>query len=172
MVVWLDGEARRQIHIEATRRRLVETGGPLFGFDGEGEDVVIVAALGPGPRAKHRPRSLIPDRQATQAAIQLVYERGQGRYRYIGSWHTHPLGSPVPSERDVRTARDISTQDDVALPRPLILIQSSRPRVRLVRIGEIVAYRWTPAQHALVPADIVIVKETERTYPSVLLDSR
>jgi integrative and conjugative element protein (TIGR02256 family) len=169
-MVWLDDEARMRIILEATRRRFVETGGPLFGFEAESQDVVVVAALGPGPRAEHRPRSLTPDREATQVAIQRMHDRGRGRYRYVGSWHTHPCGDAIPSERDAVTARDISHQTEVALPRPLLLIQSVRPRVRLVRLGPLAAYRWNAEEYDLVPLDIVNVDDAERTYPMVALD--
>lgn len=169
MVVWLDEEARRQIHIEAARRRFVETGGPLFGYEGQDEDVVVVVALGPGPKAKHRPRSLIPDREATQAAIELVHERADGRYRYIGSWHSHPLGNAVPSCRDLRTAREVALQLEVHLPRPLILIQATRPRIRLVSVGELAVYRWDPKTERMMAVVLTAVSESKRTYPSVRL---
>lgn len=164
-VVWLDEEARRRIHAEAARRRFVETGGPLFGFESGDQEVVVVAALGPGPRAKHRPRSLIPDREATQAAIRLVHQRAEGRYRYIGSWHSHPLGSATPSRRDVQTAREVAAQLEVDLPRPLILIQATRPRIRLVTVGELGGYHWDPMTEQMSVVALALVYEQERTYP-------
>jgi integrative and conjugative element protein (TIGR02256 family) len=169
-VIWLDVAAQEQIEVEAARRRIFETGGPLFGFDGMNRDAVVVAALGPGPAAKHRPRSLVPDPHATQAAIDLVHTRGEGRYRYLGSWHSHPLGRPVPSALDSDTAREMAAQDDLRLSSPLILIQATRPGLRLVRMGGMGVYRWDQAREALVSEEITIVIETERSYPRLDLD--
>src|SRR5947207_723259 len=125
MTVWLDGVARVQIEREARRFRLRETGGPLFGFEDEDmDDLVVVGAGGPGPRAKHRRRLFVPDRQAVDRAIAGVHEASEGRYAFLGSWHTHPLGRPSPSPTDIATARDVAADAEADLPRPLVLIQA------------------------------------------------
>src|SRR5689334_20336535 len=122
MSVWLAQEARLQIEGEARRRVLRETGGPLFGFD-HGDDVVIVGAGGPGPRAIHRRRLFIPDREAVDRAITRVHRASDGRYAFLGSWHTHPLGRPLPSMTDVATASEIAADPATDLGQPLMLIQ-------------------------------------------------
>jgi len=158
MKAWLDVMAKDIIETEAKRRHFVETGGPLFGyFCEEPDELVIVAAFGPGPRAKHRPRSLVPDRAATELVITDVHERSQGRYRYIGSWHTHPFGLARPSAIDSTTAGDISAQESVALEQPLLLIQATRPTPRMVRIGRLRAFQWNATSRSLDPVELLEV---------------
>lgn len=169
MTVWLDVVARTQIEREARRWRLRETGGPLFGFDDERTDqLVVVGAGGPGPHAKHRRRMFIPDRQAVDRAIARVHEASEGRYAYLGSWHTHPLGRPTPSSTDAATARDVAADEEIGLPRPLVLIQATNPVRRTLRDRDLRAFRWESHVRGLVPATILIVKEP--TYRTVDLD--
>jgi integrative and conjugative element protein (TIGR02256 family) len=167
MRIWLDELAKAVIEEEARRRRFSETGGPIFGYESsEGDAVVVAAVFGPGPKARHRPRSLIPDRAATEDAIRQVHELSEGRYRYLGSWHTHPLGQPRPSSTDTTTARDIASQQDVGIPRPVLLIQATRPARRSVGMGRLAAYRWNPATKRMEELPMHIVELAERLVPS------
>ena len=108
MTIWLDELAKAIIQDLARGRRFSETGGPIFGYESSGGEAIVVAAVfGPGPKARHRPRGLVPDRAATEDAIRQVYELTDGRYRYLGSWHTHRLGSRIrarPTPRWPRTS--------------------------------------------------------------------
>src|SRR4051794_14610406 len=100
--LWLATSAEAVIRAEARSRRFVETGGPLFGYtDPSSRDSVVAIACGPGPKARHRPRSLAPDPDATDAAIREVHARSRGSFSYIGEWHTHPGGAARPSRRDL-----------------------------------------------------------------------
>jgi integrative and conjugative element protein (TIGR02256 family) len=145
MTIWLDELAKAVIENEARGRRFSETGGPIFGYESsDGDDIAVAALFGPGPKARHRPRSLVPDRAATEEAIRRVHELSDGRYRYLGSWHTHPLGQPHPSSMDISTAQDIASQQDVGVPGPVLLIQATRPARRSVGMGPLAAYRWNP----------------------------
>jgi integrative and conjugative element protein (TIGR02256 family) len=169
MTTWLDRDARTRIEREARRHRLVETGGPLFGFDDEDlDELVIVGAGGPGPRAKHRPRSFVPDRDAVDRAIARVHEASEGRYAFLGSWHTHPFGRAFPSGTDTRTATEIANDEGADLPRPLVLIQATRPLRKTLRDSDLHAFRWQILEQQLEQRDIAIV--SERTYPLVDVD--
>jgi integrative and conjugative element protein (TIGR02256 family) len=139
-VVWLDERAREVIRTEAKKRRFLETGGALFGYEGDDGDVVVARAFGPGRRAKHRRRSFAPDRQETARLIRRVWQDSERRYRFLGSWHTHPHGRAVPSGVDTETARDLASQDDLRLPEPVVVIQATRG-VRHVELGELRAWR-------------------------------
>ncbi len=166
MTIWLDLVARAQIEREARRHRFLETGGPLFGFDDEDSDeVVIVGAGGPGPRARHRPRSFIPDRNAVDRAIARVHDSSDGRYGFIGSWHTHPFGRPAPSATDVATAWAIAGDAEADLPRPLLLIQATGPLRKTLRDSDLRAFRWQIFRPRLEPRVLAVVDE--RTYPLV-----
>jgi integrative and conjugative element protein (TIGR02256 family) len=167
MTIWLDDLAKAVIQEEARGRRFSETGGPIFGYESSGRDAVVVAAVfGPGPKARHRPRSLVADRAATEDAIRQVHELTEGRYRYLGSWHTHPLGQPHPSSTDTTTAQDIASQQDVGIPRPVLLIQATRPARRSVGMGRLAAYRWNPATERMEELPMQVVELAERLVTS------
>lgn len=169
MTVWLDPNARAQIEREAARQRLVETGGPLFGFAGDG-DLVVIGAGGPGPRARHRPTSFRPDREAVDRAIERAHAASKQRYRYLGSWHTHPFGRATPSGRDIATARDISRDEPVDLPQPLLLIQATLPTRRTLRDSDLRAYHWSTDLDTLLAMPLTIVRDDERQYPMLDVD--
>ena len=141
MTLWLAQTAHNVIVAESRKRRVVETGGPLFGYRA-GEDVVVTRAFGPGPKARHRPRSLVPDHEATQATINAVRNESGGHESYLGEWHTHPLGPARPSGRDATSLVEISKQHGVELHRPVSVIQATKPLFAHLRIGELAAFEW------------------------------
>jgi integrative and conjugative element protein (TIGR02256 family) len=155
MIVWLDAQARHALEQEALQKRVVETGGALFGYD-DGIDVVVTAISGPGPKARHRPFTFAPERDFIDQEIKRIYEQGDGRFRYLGSWHSHPFGSPRPSPVDTTTAAAMALEPDVRLPRPVLVIQSLHPLRRQgeARLGALCAFRWSRARLRLEPADV------------------
>lgn len=152
--VWLDGRARAHIEREAVKRRLRETGGALFGWE-DADSLVVACASAPGPKAKHRLRSFEPHRATTAEAMREVALASEGRYGYLGSWHTHPRGTPVPSSTDSATAADLASQEGLLLPRPLLLIVATTWRARVVRAEEARAWRWDRSSKRLRPAELV-----------------
>jgi integrative and conjugative element protein (TIGR02256 family) len=140
-LAWITAAALVLIEQDAVKWAPRETGGPLFGYENYGE-LVITRAYPPGPRAFHAPWLYRPDRAAVQAAIDEVYAETKGRERWIGSWHTHPLGLPVPSPTDRRTARRISRDPDVDCAEPVMLIQSTRGLPTRQTPGRLSAFRY------------------------------
>ena len=169
MTVWLDPVARGVMELEASRRRFLETGGPLFGYSAEG-GVVVVGAGGPGPKARHRLRSFAPDHGAVDRAITVVHEASQQRYRYLGSWHTHPMGRPSPSSIDVAAAQAMSEEASVILPQPLLIIQASRPLLRTYSDSNLRAYRWRDASVGLALEKIRVLRSDERRHEVLSVD--
>lgn len=149
--VLIDASALTAIHRHARRRRLLETGGALFGYESYDvvDTVAVVFAAGPGPRALHRPTGLVADSSHTQRLIDFVANHTGGICRYIGSWHTHSAGRAAPSGRDTDTARAISAQLEVQLPRPLLMIAATWPGPAGQRIRDITAWRLDDRGHAL-----------------------
>jgi len=147
--VWLEPTARETISVEAAKRRLLETGGPLFGYEVD-RGLVVVRALGPGPRTRHHRRRLVPHPGDTQVIIDAVFEESKGQLRYLGDWHTHPQGRAFPSGTDVESAGAIAVDGDVGIERPLVLIQSTRPLRAHVGIRSLNAFRWDPERSDLV----------------------
>lgn len=165
MRIWLDLCAREEIEREAFSRRLLETGGPLFGY-AVGDEVVVVGAGGPGSCARHSRRGFEPFPPSVQQAIATVHEASEGRYRFLGSWHSHPFSRPVPSGADQLAAAETAAQADVCLPAPLILIQSVWLR-RVLFDSDLRGYRWDSGAKGLRMASIRIVTPKTCTYPQV-----
>lgn len=162
----LDSQARTLITTEAERRGTRETGGALFGFEDD-RNTVIACAYGPGPRAKHRRASFEPHPATTQLLMDAVRDRSEARYRYLGSWHSHPGGAPSPSGRDVETTARVAGEADVLLPTPLVLIQATERRPKAHVAGELCAWRWEPGQQRLLPEPIEVIELDERFCPLV-----
>jgi integrative and conjugative element protein (TIGR02256 family) len=141
-IAWLAADARELIVEDALKWSPRETGGSLFGYENHGELVITRAYLA-GPRAWHFPWLFRPDRADVQRVIDDVFEETGGEERWIGSWHSHPLGRPRPSVLDRRTAGRIGAEEAVACLNPLMLIQTTRLHRHGQREGPLGAFRWT-----------------------------
>jgi integrative and conjugative element protein (TIGR02256 family) len=171
LTVLLGVHAREALESEACRRRMRETGGALFGFE-QPELIMVACAYGPGPHARHRRASFEPHRQTTEAVMTAVRDASQQRYRFLGSWHTHPGGVAVPSGRDTATAEEVAADPAVRLALPLVIIQATRPRARGATLAELAAWRWDPSLHGLRRLEVETVELEERWCPIVPLDGR
>jgi len=166
--VWLDERASALIEEESLKRSRAETGGALFGYESD-DDVVVACAYGPGPRARHRRASFEPDPRSTGALIRAVHESSNGRYRYLGSWHSHPNGRARPSAQDLATTERVAAQRDIALPRPLVIIAATQKMRGQVRVAETRAWRWTNEWVWLLPCEVEATCLEERWCPQVTL---
>ena len=99
----------------------LETGGVLLGWR-DSHNVVVEHVIGPGPGARHERMSFQPDASWQQARIAQLYEQSGRRLSYLGDWHTHPGGSPVPSRRDDRTLQHIASSSEARCPDPVMVI--------------------------------------------------
>lgn len=169
--VWLDARARAVIALETQKRPRTETGGALFGY-GSDDELVVACAYGPGPGAKHRRTSFEPDRRTTAALIQAVWSISERRYRYLGSWHSHPAGPARPSAQDIKTTEVVASENDVRLPSPLVLIQATHPGTNMNSLAELRAWRWAPEWTWLLPCEIETIELGERWCPTVTLKPR
>jgi integrative and conjugative element protein (TIGR02256 family) len=152
-IVWLDALARDVLAEEAAKRRFLETGGPLFGYESEG-DVVVAKLYGPGLGARHRRASFSCEREWIAACIEETFSESDGHWSYVGEWHTHPLGRATPSRQDVQAVARIAEASEVDLPRPTILIQGTKLFRRRVHMDRLAAYRWDANQTELIKQPI------------------
>jgi integrative and conjugative element protein (TIGR02256 family) len=165
-VVWIDVAAQALIEEETLKRSRVETGGALFGYTTD-HDVVIACAYGPGPRARHRRTTFEPHPATTQSLIDAIWTESEARYRYVGSWHSHPGGIPRPSGTDVKTTEAVATEPHVGLAQPVVLIQSTRRHEDRVELADARAWRWSRHDVWLLPCELVAVELEERYCPLV-----
>jgi integrative and conjugative element protein (TIGR02256 family) len=165
-IVWLDERALALIESETRKRPRTETGGALFGF-GDGDDLVVAGAYGPGPRARHRRTTFEPHPETTGLLMETVREHSRRRYRYLGSWHSHPGGVPRPSGTDIATVEAVAEEAEVALAQPLMLIQASRPIGREAQPVALRAWRWSSEFEWVFPWTLEQMRIEERHCPVV-----
>jgi integrative and conjugative element protein (TIGR02256 family) len=98
-----------------------ETGGILLGTDHGLAGPVIVRHCGdPGPDAIRRPAYFRRDlSHATAVAAEAAAADGSA---WIGEWHTHKVGMPEPSTRDLRTYKMLLDDPQLAFARILAII--------------------------------------------------
>ena len=84
-----------------SQRGQLETGGALFGIPAKDDAPKIRHAGAPGPNARSSRSSMLPDLEHTRAEA-IERERSGALDRWVGSWHTHPSGDGLPSDRDLR----------------------------------------------------------------------
>jgi integrative and conjugative element protein (TIGR02256 family) len=89
-----------------------ETGGVLLGFDPNAAGEMVVTQAGdPGPCAIRNPDFFNRDLKHSQALADAAYRLD--RSRWIGDWHTHPLGGSTPSGKDMKTYRSFLATEDL-----------------------------------------------------------
>lgn len=160
--MWLAPSADATIRAEARTRRVVETGGPLFGyFDGKPHNCVAVVAGGPGPNACHRPFSFRADRDAIATAIRELHDRSVGVLSYIGEWHSHPGGSTAVSGRDLGALAALAEDGGVDVPEPVMVIVATVVLTRRVRVRTVAAYRWSAPRRIAERLDINVAVGVE-----------
>lgn len=147
--LWLPRPVRDVVACQAQQLAPLETGGILLGYVALPSspeatcDVVVVDALGPGPRAQHNGRWFVPDHDWQVAELAERYERSGRVAVYVGDWHSHPEGMALPSRQDLRTMRRIAQHAPARLDQPTMLIVSTGGRGDAGPAG-LRAWRWAP----------------------------
>jgi integrative and conjugative element protein (TIGR02256 family) len=126
-IAWISAEVFTGLEAEASRMYPLETGGVLMGYCAQHSDIVITAAIGPGPAARHEESAFIADHEYQLDAIRKHYYRHNRRETYLGDWHTHPNAAGYLSSLDLRTLRRIAKTRSARVPQPMMLICAGRP---------------------------------------------
>jgi integrative and conjugative element protein (TIGR02256 family) len=137
---------------EGDQYRFCETGGVLFGYHTDDNDLVITQATGPGPRARHGWRSFEPDTRYCQERLEAVFQESEGAISYVGEWHTHPHGGLRPSRLDFESMMELARDPDVRLRQPALwifrpasLLGWKRPAEHAVWVLDSSMLRWQRA---------------------------
>jgi integrative and conjugative element protein (TIGR02256 family) len=108
-----------------------ETGGVLFGELSDACRIVWVSeALGPPPDSESSPQGFVCGVLGVAEANQEKRLRSRQSVGYVGLWHTHPGGPPLPSVTDLDGMRRIILSTAARRSRALMLIvggASARP---------------------------------------------
>lgn len=98
-----------------------ETGGILIGYKTDNQ-FVVTHATGPGPKAKHSLFNFRRDVQYCNEQLLQFFEESDGVLTYLGEWHTHPIGRPIPSWVDDKEMHAISKTEIYQNDLPLLFI--------------------------------------------------
>ena len=110
-------------HSEEINGPLVETGGHIFGERNDAARVIWVSEVsGPPPDSKASPHGFVCGIEGVAEASKDKSCSSGGSIRFVGMWHTHPQGSPKPSDTDYRSMREIVDSPALSCPRSLLLI--------------------------------------------------
>ena len=100
-----------------------ETGGILVGFYTESLDCAVVTEICDTSKdSAPNLRRFTSNPIGIAKMLSDVWLRTDGGEYYIGEWHSHPGNSPLPSNLDDDTMHDISKNDGVNAPQPILLI--------------------------------------------------
>jgi integrative and conjugative element protein (TIGR02256 family) len=90
-----------------------ETGGILLGRGPDERGVIHVEHAGePGEHAERRPDYFLRDRAHAEHLADAAWT--DSRAVWVGEWHTHPTGPPIPSMRDLVTYAGLLDDPELA----------------------------------------------------------
>ena len=124
--IWVARDAYATMLQEATARHPLETGGVLVGYLGDGEELVVTTAVGPGAAARHGRSKFVPDHAFHEEEVARLYKASGRRWTYVGDWHSHPDAPAYMSPTDSETLELISSSKAARAPRPIMLILGQR----------------------------------------------
>jgi len=91
----------------------------------EKEEVIITEFVGPGPAAKHKHNSFVPDYIWQNEECGKIYDQTNGLITYIGDWHTHPDNLTDLSQLDINALCKISEHKEANCVNPIMLIMGN-----------------------------------------------
>lgn len=106
----------------------MEVGGILVGSYTAAHDCAIVTAVsGPPSDSCRGPTWFHRGVRGLQKCLDRYWHAL--RHYYLGEWHYHSHGSPLPSESDIRQLKKIADSTLYRCPEPVLLITSGDPVV-------------------------------------------
>lgn len=108
----------------------LEVGTSLVGSYSEDGRRATVSGLAPAaPDSKGGRWSYLRGSHGLKNFFSQLFKSTQGRSHYVGEWHSHPGGSPVPSGVDDKNMFDISVDPKEFCPECILIIISISSKV-------------------------------------------
>ncbi len=105
----------------------LETGGILLGHYSVSHERAVVTDIAKAPTDSRSGRDwFIRGVCGLQRKIDRLWRRNQGYY--LGEWHFHPFGSPLPSSTDIGQMFEIAELEQYHCPEPVLLIIGGDPK--------------------------------------------
>jgi len=127
-----------------------ETGGVLVGRYSELLDQALISEATPPPADSSRfPAAFVRGIKGLSALLKLRWRRHQ---HYVGEWHFHPGGSPLPSPQDLRQMRVFAAAPEHHCPRPILVVLGGDPSGTWgISVTLVDAHQTTPLVEARGP---------------------
>lgn len=111
---------------ECTNARMKETGGVLMGYYTPPCDCAVITEVsGPPADSRRSATTFFRGIRGLQEWIWRLWK--ERRHYYLGEWHFHPGGAPVPSPTDKREMFEVSKDKKAKCPEPVLLIIGGDP---------------------------------------------
>lgn len=118
---------------ERVNGRRVETGGILFGHVDQFLKIIWVDEIsGPPPDSTQSAAAFVCGTAGVTAMNKEKETRTRGSVAFVGMWHTHPGGVPIPSHTDRSAMANLLTSEEFPAKRFLMIIigaDSSQPLI-------------------------------------------
>lgn len=122
--VKISNQKLQYLHDLCKKSHPCETGGILIGRYSENlKWAEIMAATGAPMDSRRTPYAFIRSTKGIPALLKSAWKK---RQYYLGEWHYHPDSSPKPSEIDLKTMYNLSKNEDLNCPEPVLLIIGGR----------------------------------------------
>lgn len=162
MRVTITESAVQTICSESRKAGLFETGGMLIGTL---NNLVVLAATGPGPKAERGSGHYSGDPQSDQEGLKSYKEAFQGKVALLGYWHRHPARMSRPSSGDLNQALDLVAEYRVSPDDPFLALISNVDSNQEVRVY---AYLLCQAERRFEKVDLEIVADSSPSVRDVL----
>lgn len=101
-----------------------ETGGILIGrYDNNHEWAIISEVTGPPDDSKAGPNWFYRGIRGLQQKLSNLWLKQK---YYLGEWHFHPHGAPIPSKSDVNQMKKIADSSKYHCPEPILVLIGER----------------------------------------------
>lgn len=113
--------ARVAAQLLALPARPQEVAGWLLGYwTGNGDHLFVTHATPPGPAGTAA--GVQVGGEGHRSRFDEAWAASGGHVTFLGDWHTHPRGAPVPSHRDRQALEQLASRPAYGTPQPLITI--------------------------------------------------
>ena len=135
---------------EKRNGRSAETGGHIYGERNDAAKIIWVTEVsGPPPGSKASPTEFVCGFKGVGTASKEKSRSTKGSVKFVGMWHTHPNGSPIPSDTDYKTMCDIVSDRAVPCPRSLLLVIGTAPQEAFQVTGSLFSRGQLPTYNEL-----------------------
>lgn len=124
-MVQLSDRVLREISKLARKSAPLEIGTPLIGEYSDDQRTAYVLSTGPIPPDSTRHRFAFQRGiSGLNSLFSSLFRETNGRRHYVGEWHSHPGGAPIPSSTDDENMFAIASDPKNRCPECILVIAS------------------------------------------------